>query len=183
MSTAIEIASRHAPRLGIQICHELDPRRLEPEERIRDLCAEDRCDCYGKHHLCPPLVGTLEQAREQLAGFRSGVLLQWSRALDVRQDRPGVERSKVDFHLLVLELEGALADEGVAPVWGLIGGSCGLCTPCAAAVGEPCPEPDRARPSLEALGIDVMALLAKFGLDNRFHTDRITWTGCVLFGQ
>jgi predicted metal-binding protein len=181
MIAAVETARRHAHRLGIQVCHELDPRRLEPEERIRALCAEDKCQSYGKHHLCPPLVGSLELAREQLAGYRSGVLLQWSRELDVQNDRPGVEQSKIDFHLLVLELEGALAAAGIAGARGLIGGNCSLCTPCTAASGEPCPEPDRARPSLEALGVDVMALLAGFGLDNRFHPDRVTWTGCVLF--
>jgi len=175
-----EIACRHARRLGIPVYRELDPRTLEPEERIRALCREDRCGNYNKHHLCPPLVGSLEQARQRLAGFRHGVLLQWSRALDVQQDRAGVERSKVDFHLLVLELEAALVADGIEGAWGLIGGSCGLCAPCTAAAGQPCPEPARARPSLESLGVDVTALLARLGLDNRFHPDRITWTGCVL---
>jgi len=46
---------------------------------------------------------------------------------------------------------------------------------------EPCTYPDRARMSLEAIGIDVIKLLDKFGLDSEFHPDRITWTGCILY--
>jgi predicted metal-binding protein len=176
----VDVACRHARRLGIPICRELDPRTLQPEERIRALCREDKCGHYNRHHLCPPLVGSLEQARQRLAGFGQGVLLQWSRALDVGQDWAGVERSMVDFHLLVLELEAALVADGLDRAWGLIGGNCRLCAPCTAAAGEPCPDPARARPSLEALAVDVIALLARLGLDNRFHPDRITWTGCVL---
>jgi predicted metal-binding protein len=179
-----DLLQRRARILGIQVCRELDPRLLRPEETIRALCLEDKCGNYGKHHMCPPLVGSLDDARSRLGGHSRGVLLQWTRQLDVRGDHRGVERSRVDFHLKILDLESELcaAGEARAP-WGLIGGSCALCgrERCRAASGEPCEDPDRARTSLEALGVDVLCLLAGFGLDNSFHPDRITWTGCVLF--
>jgi predicted metal-binding protein len=49
--------------------------------------------------------------------------------------------------------------------------------------GEPCENPDKARFSMEALAINVVSLLGKFNLDNKFHDDRITWTGMVLFDK
>jgi len=36
---------------------------------------------------------------------------------------------------------------------------------------------------LEAIAVDVLALLDNFGLDNGFHAGRIAWTGCILFNE
>lgn len=66
-------------------------------------------------------------------------------------------------------------------MWGLIGGTCSLCDVCKARSNEPCPYPNCARMSLEAIAVDVTSLLDKFGLDNSFRADRITWTGCILY--
>ena len=79
---------------------------------------------------------------------------------------------------LIIDL---LKKEGIENVWGLIGGNCGLCDICAIQEDKPCRRPDEARMSLEAIGIDVLNLLVKLGLDSNFHSDRITWTGCILY--
>lgn len=173
--------SKHAAALGIATCRELDAAVLVPEERIRALCSADKCGNYGKHYMCPPHVGTLAEIRQKLSRFKRGVLMQYSEPLDVRNDGEGLVRTKLDFHEKILQLEGMLKDKGVAPVWGMIGGSCELCRPCRAASGEPCPLPDEARMSLESIAVDVIALLDRFGLDSDFRPDRITWTGCILF--
>jgi predicted metal-binding protein len=173
--------TRFAESLSIELCRELDPGLLVPEQRIRYLCHEDKCGKYGRHHMCPPRVGTLDEIRARLDRFRRGVLLQYSERLDVRNDREGVVRTKLDFHQRILKLEGMLEHKGVTPVWGFIGGSCDLCRPCSAVIGEPCPHFEKARMSLESVAVDVIALLDRFGLDSRFHPDRITWTGCILF--
>ena len=173
--------SKRAKALGIATCLEFDPEILVPEERVRALCVEDKCSNYGKHYMCPPHVGPLSDIRKKLNGFRHGVLLQHSEPLDVRNDGEGLVRTKLDFHRKVLQLEDMLNDNGVAPVWGMIGGSCELCQPCHAVTDEPCPLPDEARISLESIAVDVIALLDRFGLDSDFHPHSITWTGCILF--
>jgi predicted metal-binding protein len=71
----------------------------------------------------------------------------------------------------------------MAQLWGLIGGNCQLCRTCAAVEDKPCRHPEKARASLEAIGVDVIGLLERLGLDGRFHPDRITWTGCLLLGE
>ena len=40
--------------------------------------------------------------------------------------------------------------------------------------------PDKARMSMEAIGIDVLGLEKELGLDNKFYDDKINWTGCIL---
>lgn len=166
---------------GIEFWSEFDPALLIPEPRIRNLCRADRCDMYGKHYMCPPHVGPLPTIRERLRCFTRGLLFQYSRPVDVGADPKGVRRIKVEFHSHILELEEILKREGAAAVWGMIGGSCALCNECGARTGTPCPNPERARTSLESIGVDVLRLLNRLGMENRFLPDRITWTGCVLY--
>jgi len=170
-----------AGRLGIEICLDFDARLLAPEQRIREYCVENRCGNYGVNYMCPPRVGSLEETGQRLETFHHGVLLQHSWPLDVRGDIEGLQRTKAQFHHKVLQVENALTSSGAKAVWGMIGGNCALCEPCKATTEEPCPHPEEARTSLEAIGIDVMALLDRSGLDTSFRPDRITWTGCVLF--
>ena len=170
-----------AAQLGIATCLEFSPKILIPRQRIRDLCSEDKCANFGKHYMCPPNVGTIEEHKDRLKKYRNGILLQYSKPLDVNNDRGGIKKTKVDFHRKILQLEDFLENKGMEGVWGMIGGSCGLCDQCQARFSRPCPYPDKARMSLESIAIDVLALLDKNGLDSKFYPDRIIWTGCVLF--
>ena len=169
--------------LGFDPCLEFDPTLLVPEERIRGYCIENRCGSYNANHMCPPRMGSPEEIAVRLQGFSEGVLLRYSRPLDVAKDREGVIRTKLEFHHLILRLERRLRRRGATQLWGLIGGNCELCRICAAIEKKPCRHPEKARTSLEAIGVDVIALLEKVGLDGQFHPDRITWTGCILMGE
>lgn len=180
MDTSVINVLEFARQLGIENCLEFDSGLLVPEQRIRDLCSENKCGNYGSHYMCPPAVGSLEEIKARLQNFQRGVLLQYSQSLDVRNDYQGLIQTKIDFHDKILRLEEFLRNEGTKPVWGMIGGSCELCEVCRAKLGEVCLYPDKARMSLVSIAIDVLALLAKFGWDNEFHPDKITWTGCLL---
>jgi predicted metal-binding protein len=158
-----------------------DAGLLVPEQRVRDLCIENRCGNYYAHYMCPPYSGTLEQIKTQLRAYERGIVLQYSRPLDVEHDKEGLKRTKREFHEMLLQLETCLREKGTKQLWALTAGNCGLCEPCYAIKGEPCPYPEKARTSLVALGIDVISLLDRLGLDSGFHPDRITWTGCMLF--
>lgn len=172
-----------ARHLGIETCLEFDPRLLVPEERIRALCYENKCGNYGSNYTCPPYVGSTEENKIKLCIFQSGLLLQYTKEMDVKNNKEGVLQTKVDFHQKMLRMEELMAQRGVRLMWGMIGGNCGLCDVCKARTNEPCPYPDKARMSLEAIAIDVLELLDKLGLDNKFRADRITWTGCILFNS
>lgn len=166
---------------GLKTCVSFSPSLLVPEEKIRRFCREDKCGNYDKHHMCPPRTGTLSEIKSRLGSYRNGRLLQYERFLDVSRDAEGLRRSKLAFHRAVLRLEDVLRGEGFLDVLGLIGGDCALCEPCRAVDRAPCAYPDRARASLEALGIDVLSLLDSLGLDRGFHSDKVVWTGCLLF--
>jgi len=158
-------------------------RLLSPEERIAGFCRENRCGNYGANYSCPPFCGTTAEIAEKLEKYEIGVLLQYSREMDVRPGNRQVRESKLHFHRSLLRLERGLKKAGFSGLWGISAGSCSLCENCTAPAGEPCRYPSKRRSSLEALGIDVLALLAGLGLDNEFHPDSITWTGCILLGH
>ena len=181
MDTLVAAVLDFARQLGIAPSVELNPRLLTPEQRIRELCFEGKCGNYRNHYMCPPYVGSVEEIAARLKKYGRGILLQYSQPLDVRNDREGLRQTKTDLHHKVLQVEDFLRTKGVDDVWGMMGGSCALCDVCQARLAEPCPYPDKARTSMESVAIDVLTLLDGLGLDNRFHPDRITWTGCVLF--
>lgn len=178
----MRMALEQARKLNFDLCLDFDAGLLVPEERIRSFCLENRCGAFNAHHMCPPRVGPLPEVAARLRAFGRGVLLQYSRPANVAHDREAVTRAKVEFHRLVLRLEHRLQRRHLTPLWALIGGSCQLCRTCAAVEEKPCRHPEKARTSLEALGIDVIGLQQKLGLDATFHPDRVTWTGCILIG-
>ena len=167
-----------ATALGLTTCLAFDAALLEPEEQVRTYCRSNKCGTYGRNYMCPPYSGMLGKLRNKFRDYTGGWLLQYSVPLDVKNDREGLVRSKLDFHRKVLELEKAFPPDG--RVWGLIGGSCGLCEACNVLMGKPCAHSRDARSSLESVGIDVAKLLENVGLTLEFRNDRVTWTGCIL---
>jgi len=191
--------SKAAKRLGIETCLEFDPKLLVPQQKVRAACMENKCGSYGKHYMCPPHIGTIDEIKSRLKKFQRGVLLQYSQPLNLKSalegfmksgpkglmnsDLDGLLKSMLYFHNKVLSLEGSLRKQGIEEIWGMLGGNCRLCDTCLAATGEPCLYPKKARNSLESIGIDVITLLNSFGLDSKFRDDKITWTGCILFND
>ena len=176
----IKILER-AGQMGFTESLAFDPGLLVPKQRTRDFCEEDKCGDYNNNYMCPPCVGSLEEIKGQLEEFHRGLLLRYSRSMEVKKGNKEITDSKAAFHNKILQLEEFMRGEGIEHMWGISGGSCGLCEPCHARLSEPCLYPDKAKASLEALGIDVLDLLDEFGLDNKFYPDKITWTGCILF--
>ena len=171
----------YSEKLGIAVCVEIDPVMLVPEERIRKYCEENKCGSYGKNYTCPPNAGSLSEIQENLKRYSYCYLFQYSQEVDLKKEFKKLLKSKDDFHKMILNIEDFVKNEGSDDVWGLIGGNCGLCDTCAIQKVKPCRHPDKARVSLEALGIDVIGLLDKLGLDSNFRQNRITWTGCILY--
>jgi predicted metal-binding protein len=169
--------------LNIDVFQDIDPRVLIPEQRIIGFCINNACGNYGTRYTCPPLNGSLEDFIQKLKQYKYGILVQYSKSIILKGNTGGVRETLFDFHNKILMIEDFLTGKGFKSIWGLIGGTCLLCEQCGAKTGEPCRHPDKARPSLEAIGIDVLTLLDKLGLDNKFHKDKITWTGCVLIGD
>lgn len=139
------------------------------------------CKGYGKHMTCPPFAPTPEETRRMLREYTSGLLLRFD-------GFPGRERIDPDeipedfhpwyrdliiwIHDTVYFLEKTAFYDGFHKAFGFVAYPCIYCEHCVAEEQEAsvdesfrrlCRHLDKARPSMEAAGIDVFATAKKVG--------------------
>ena len=60
----------------------LDPAKLRVNEEVRAMCAANKCRAYDHNWTCPPNCGTLDECAAQIAGMRTGLLVQTTGTLE-----------------------------------------------------------------------------------------------------
>ncbi len=156
------------------------------DERVRLKCQIPLCDTYGRNLMCPPRLPSVEEFRRALARFSGAILVQVSAPLPAPSDgrmSEDVFGPAKRLHELVNLGEKMAFAGGLHFATGLIGGCCRLCEECVAVQGETkCRFPFKARPSMEAMGIDVFSTLRRAGIPVAGLPvgDRVTWTGIIL---
>jgi predicted metal-binding protein len=155
------------------------------DERVRLKCRVPVCDSYNKNLMCPPYVPTVAEFRDALKNYKQAILLQVSALLqEACANAPAAEVfiPAGKLHELVNLGEREAFAAGFRFAAGFIGGCCRLCDECVAVTGgTQCRLPFKARPSMEAMGIDVIATAEKAGLPLTFPIEnKVTWTGLIL---
>ncbi len=97
-------------------------------------------------------------------------------------DFANVKNAANRLHKLVNEVELKAMGLGFHYALGLIGGECMMCAECVGVgSGHACRRPYEARPSMEGVGIDVVATSEKAGLPFEIPPrNEIVWSGLVL---
>ena len=155
------------------------------DDRVRLKCRIPICEAYGQNLMCPPHVPPVEEFRTALAEFSDAVLVQLTASLpkSPKDPKKDVFAAAKRLHELVNLGERTAFEEGFRFATGLIGGCCRLCDECEGVKpGGRCAHPFKARPSMEAMGIDVTATTEKAGMDvPSYPIDQsVTWTGLIL---
>jgi predicted metal-binding protein len=155
------------------------------DERVRLKCRVPVCDSYNKNLMCPPYVPSVAEFREALKNYKEAILIQISALLHETCTNAPAEEVFLParkLHELVNLGEREAFTAGFRFAAGFIGGCCRLCDECIAAQGgTSCRFPFKARPSMEAMGIDVIATAEKAGLPLTFPIkNKVTWTGLIL---
>jgi predicted metal-binding protein len=120
------------------------------------------CSNYGRMIGCPPNSPAPDQTRSLLDSFTTAILLH----RHVVKGREPVDR----LNDLAVDLERMLFFDGFYRAWAAGSGPCRKCKECN--MPGPCRHSDRARPSMEACGIDVFATARAQGLPIRTLRDR-----------
>lgn len=162
----------------------ISAREVVVDERVRFKCRVPLCESYNRNLMCPPHLPSVEEFRRILGHYRDAILIQVTSTVagkPAKKSRDVFAPAK-RLHELINRSEKIAFENGFPFAAGLIGGCCRLCSECVAAGGhEPCRHPFKARPSMEAMGIDVMATLQKAGLGCSFPiTHSVSWTGLLL---
>jgi predicted metal-binding protein len=154
-----------AKEMGVLAAKVIDPASVETAEWVRWKCRLG-CGCYGSSLVCPPHSPAPAETRAMLDGYRRAVLFE---------SPPGKAKE------IAAELERRLFLAGSYKALGLGAGPCMLCETCG--FEEGCRHPRRARPAMEACGIDVFATVRKHGFTIdvvRTRSDPQHYFGLVL---
>ncbi len=144
----------------------IDPREIVVAQWVRMKCMFG-CSGYGRNASCPPSVPPVDECRRLLGEYEHGVILHFTKAVEKPEDRHEWTRG-VNEGLLALERAVFLA--GHRKAFLLFMDSCGLCPKCSG-VRQECNKPRSARPTPEALGVDVFTTVRQAGFPIEVLTD------------
>ncbi len=160
--------------LGASMAEIIPADWVEIDERVRLKCSIPLCPYYDKCIFCPPHTPLPKLMRTALAKYEWAILF----AQDVKPvadfadrskgRRPGVRWAKKTLEIACL-LETLAFSHGYHLTTAFAQASCvkALCGQerCLVLEGNKCPYPLKARPSMEAVGMDVFRLVTKAGWD------------------
>ncbi len=166
--------------------------QLVIDARVRLKCQVPRCDSYEQNLQCPPFCMTVEEFEKYLACYRQAIFVQLTSSLPEQKDlgiellasetsRELVYAGANELHKVINWAESQAFAEGFRFATGFIGGCCKLCPECVGPAVKKCRYPFQARPSLEAVGVDVFATSHKLGMPIVFPVqNNVTWCGLLL---
>ena len=125
----------------------ISPKTVKTADWVRLKC-QFGCDGYARCLVCPPFTPTPQQMRKVLDDYRRAMLMHFSPQADVKAT--------------VAELERQIFLAGCWKAFALGAGPCYFCESCAVKTGRCC-HADKARPSMEACGIDVFSTVRAAG--------------------
>jgi predicted metal-binding protein len=152
MMETLEVHCRNALEMGIDEAKVIDPSSVATAEWVRMKC-QFGCPNFGKGLCCPPYTPTPEVTRKVIDSYQKAILLHknFSKA-----------KTTEIFNESIVRLEMRIFLDGYYKAWSMGTGACRICKKC-----NPtglCKHGSRARPSMEACGIDVY----KTARDNEF---------------
>jgi len=136
----------------------IDPREIVVAQWVRLKC-QYGCQEYGRNASCPPNVPTVTECGRFFAEYGKAAVFHFQKTVEDPEDRHEWSR-QVNRGLLGLERAVFLA--GNRRAFLLFMDSCGLCKHCAGTRSE-CKEPRSARPTPEAMAVDVFSTVRKLG--------------------
>jgi predicted metal-binding protein len=147
-----EIFHKH----GLEDFKKLDPRRIIVSQWVRMKCIFG-CPEYGRTASCPPHVPPVDECRLFFQDYIAAAVFHFQKSVEKPEDRFPWTKT-VNRKLLEVEREVFLL--GYEKAFLLFLDSCNLCPECAPS-RDACKLPHLARPTPEALAVDVYATVRR----------------------
>jgi predicted metal-binding protein len=144
----------------------IDPRHIIVSEWVRMKCAYG-CKSFGKNATCPPNLPPVVECRRFFEEYQVGVIFHFEKTVEKPEDRHAWSRKT---NLELLKLERAVFLAGYQKAFLLFMDSCSLCAECTGRK-EDCKNPQSARPSPEAMSIDVFSTVRGYGFPIQVLSD------------
>lgn len=158
----VKMLKKSAKEKGANFAKVIPTRDIFVEDHVRLKC-QYGCDRFARFFTCPPYAPTPDETRKILENYNQGLLVEFTGLMDKGQQR-GV-------HEIMFELEKEAFLNGLYKAFAYTAGPCRICESCPAEKVESpnefskkdCKNPEKARPSMEACGIDVYRTARKAG--------------------
>ena len=156
--------------------------KVRPE--VRDMCAADKCQAYGKNWVCPPACGSIESFQAEYDKRDSVIVLQSVGQMEDDYDYEVImETAQVHndrFHEFVKSYrESELNDDPALDPLFLGAGACDNCSACTYP-DVPCRFPDLQFSSMEASGLVVADVCTSAGIPYNHGPNTIAYSACVV---
>ncbi len=162
----------------------LDTASIQFHEDFRKACEKNFCRKYDTNWMGPPAIGPIQDLRQKAVRYQQGLLFQTVHTVASNFDMKGMlAAAKIHekvFRTLLARIRKEFPEEEILP---LNAGCCGLCEECGYLTQEPCRHPDQAVSSVEAYGMNVIALQKSAGLPYYKGKESVIYVGLILFNK
>ena len=132
----------------------------------------------------PPAIGPISVLMRRATSYRKALLFQTVHSVKSNFDIKGMlECGKIHYGVFKELLEKIRAEFPHEDILPLNAGCCSVCEKCAYVDGEPCRNPDEAVSSVEAYGMNVLALQKSAGLPYYMGKNTVIYVGLILFNK
>lgn len=161
-----------------------DASKIKFHEDYREACKKNVCRKYDTNWMGPPAIGPINELMDKVRQYKQGLLIQTAHKLSSSFDYKGmIAAGKVHREIFVSILEHVKNKYKFKEILPLNAGCCDFCERCAYLDGEKCRFPDKALSSVEAYGIDVMALEKGAGIPYYNGPNTVSYVGLILFNE
>ena len=150
-------------------------------QEVRNMCNADKCKNYGRNWSCPPAIGEFQEIQAAIDAFDTGVLVQSTGQMEDSFDFEVIMETEALHKERFDRLVDTLREKG-EEMFPMGAGTCTRCKKCSYP-DEPCRQPDKMYPSMEALGLWISDVCKRSGAEYNYGKDTITYTSCVLIKE
>lgn len=159
-----------------------DTSKIKFHEEFRKACEKNVCRKYDTNWMGPPAIGPIEELMEKARKYKQGLLFQTVIQLNSPFDLKGMNAGYVkhceNFRTILNHIKTKYGLKDMLP---LNAGCCSVCDKCAYLDNQPCRHPDKAFSSVEAYGMDVMALEKNSGIPIYNGKNTVSYVALILF--
>ena len=158
----VKMLKKSAKEKGANFAKLILTKDIFVEDYVKQKCQYGCCR-FARRFTCPPYAPTPDETRKILKNYKQGLLVEFTGMRNREEQR--------DVHEIMYELEREAFLNGLYRAFAYTAGPCKICENCPAEKVEnpnefskkDCKNPEKARPSMEACGIDVYRTARKAG--------------------
>ena len=153
-------------------------KKIVFSEETAKACAANVCGKYGTCWTCPPGVGEWRELEKKIKSYANAAVFSCKYELEDSFDFESMRKGGKSTRKVLAEITERMHNDDIE-FMALGVESCDLCEKCTYPE-KPCRFPDKAVPSVEACGIDVVTLSKNIGINYSNGTNTVTYFCIIL---